>query len=199
MGIVNRQDIKWDRGRSSQHLYCIAGSIHSMITLGDLSIPWLLPELLWQAIRTETFLIARAETNAPLADFQSSQLLYCIAYFCNMIYVHMSYALPSYHFIILVSSTPVRAKITGCKIKDRDHCRTGRDHRNRPRLLRPRSLRPRSREWPRSPCSHWRLDGTGEYHILAQDQVNVDRPALPSSTTAHIHYRKCHYDYLAIH
>ena len=106
----------------------------------------------------------------------------------------MSYAVPSYHFIMLVSSTPVPANITGYKIKDRDHCRTaqaeitetGRDYSGRNYSGRDSSGRDssgrdysgrdhsgRDREWPRSPCSHWRLDGTGEYQILAQDTVNA--------------------------
>ena len=135
-----------------------------------------------------------------------------------MIYVHMSYAVPSYHFIILVSITPVRAKITGYKLKTEitvaqaEITETGRDYSGRDYSGRDYSGRDysgrdysgrdhsgRGREWPRSPCSHWRLDGTGEYQILAQDKVNVNRPALPSSTTAHTHYGKCHYDYLVIY
>ena len=64
---------------------------------------------------------------------------------------------------------------------------TGRDHSRR------------DRERPRSPCSHKRLDGTGEYQTFAQDKVNLDRPAFPSFTIVHNHYWKCHYDYLVIY
>ena len=144
--------------------------------------------------------INRQEIRTKSRLIVTASLLYCIFLQHDI----RTYAVPSYHFIILVSITPVRAKITGYKIIGRDHCRicrsrslaefteTGRDYSGRYHSG-------RDREWPRSPCSYWRLDGTGEYQIFAHDKVNVNRPALPSPTIAHTHYRKCHYDYLVIY
>ena len=68
--------------------------------------------------------INRQEIRTKSRLIVTASLLHCI-FLQHDIRTH---AVPSYHFIILVSITPVRAKITGYKIKGRDHCRTGRDH-----------------------------------------------------------------------
>ena len=68
--------------------------------------------------------INRQEIRTKSRLIVTASLLYCIFLQHDI----RTYAVPPYHFIILVTITPVRAKITGYNIIGRDHFRTCRDH-----------------------------------------------------------------------
>ena len=97
MGIMNKQDIKMISRRiiATFVLHCRFNTFNYN-AWGFINR---------QEIRTKSRLIVTAS------------LLYCI-FLQHDIRI---YAVPSYHFIILVSITPVRAQITGYKIIGRDH------------------------------------------------------------------------------